>query len=208
MGQGFLLVELPQSHLFRCYGCHYPRSHHVISLDVVELYYVLDNLVLALVEDAFLLAYVGHCGYLFPAYGHVSFFLLEQFRKKLDEHDERIHDYDQEIHHVGKPEEAFPAGRADGLRNDFREHQDQYRHYGGHEPEPFASEDYRGLAADSCCTDSVGYGVQGKDSRYRPVYVLLKLVESCCVLASFLLPHGDIGKRGGHKRGFEQRTQE
>lgn len=203
-----VFVELPERHGLRSDVGDHPRGHHVVGLDVIELDDVLDDLVLGLVEDALFLADVRHGGDFLAADGDVGVFRGEDAAEVLDEDHQRIHGIDEEVHDAGEPQEVSPAGRADGLRDDFGEQQDEDRGDRRNEAEPLAAEEQGGLAADARRADGVGDGVEGQDGGDGPVDVILEPGEQFGVAVALLLAHGDIRYRRGHQYRFQQRAQE
>ena len=208
VGQVGVLVELAEGHVLRGDVRDHARGHHVVGLDVVQLDDVLDDLVLGLVEDAFLLADVGHRGHFLAADGGFGVFRSEDPAQELDKDHERVHHVYEEIHDAGEPQEVFPPGGADRLRDDFGEQQDEDRGDGGDEAEPFAAEQQGGLAADARGADGVGDRIEGQDRGDGPVDVILQTGEQFGVAVALLLAHGDVRYRGGHQYGFQQRAQE
>ena len=63
VGELLLLVELPECHALRGDGRHNARRHYIVGLDSVQFDYILDNLVLTVVQHAFLFSDVCHGRY-------------------------------------------------------------------------------------------------------------------------------------------------
>ena len=95
-----LLVELLESHVLRRNRRDHARGHHVVGLDVVQLDDVLDDLVLGIVDDAFLLADVRHRGHLLAGDGGVGFVSGHLAADLLHQPDHGIQDDHQALHDV------------------------------------------------------------------------------------------------------------
>ena len=90
-----VVVVLLERHLLRCDSGDDRRCHHIASLHIVEAHDVADDLVLVLLNDAFLLANISERYDLLAADGRVVGF-GESACDILDKEYEGIHDPDEE----------------------------------------------------------------------------------------------------------------
>ena len=91
-----ILVEILQCHVLLGSHCDNPRSHHIARLHIVQLHYVLDDLVLVGVDHAFLQSDVRHGGHLVPAHGRLVVISAQQTCNQLNDNDKRPHQHGQE----------------------------------------------------------------------------------------------------------------
>ena len=199
-----LLVELLEGHVLRRDGGDHARGHHVIGLDVVQLHDVLDDLVLGIVNDAFFLAHVRHCGHFLAGDAGVRLVTGDAHPEFFHEPDDGIQDDHQAFHDAGQPDEAFPVVGADGLRDDLGEDEDQDRHDGGDQAEPLAAEQFGGLLAHAGGAHGVRDRVQRENGRQGTVRIVLELGEEDGVPVTFFLFHREVGDGGGQKGGLQQ----
>ena len=184
-----LLVELLEGHALRRYGGHDTRRHDIVSLDVVQLHYVLDHLVFGVVQHALLLAYVGHGTYLLAGNSGVGLVVRNGAAQLEDEPYQGVHDYYQQVHELGQPEQVFPVGSAYSLGNYLGKYQYEYGHEGAYDAEPVVSGEHGGLMADGGGAKGIGYGVEGKNGGQGAVRLGLELQETGGVAVSFFLLH-------------------
>ena len=203
------LEILLQGHGFGGHGTHHPRSHSLIGLDVVELDYVLDDLVLVAVYDSFLLPHIGHCGNLLTADGGLVLRGAYPAADVADEFHQRVHYHQQHRDSPGgETHQAAVLPGSYGLGDNLGA--DQYEHggKGGHPSYPHAAEGLGGKHADQRSAEGIGDGIHRQDGRYGPVYIgLISFEENGRTIALFL-PHDDVGQRSRHQHGFQNGTKE
>ena len=100
VGELLLLVELPQRHAFRGDVGHDARRHHLVGFDIVQFDDVLDYLVFAVVQHAFLFADVGHGAHFFTRDGRVRLLVGNAVVQFFDNPDDGIEQIDQKLHHL------------------------------------------------------------------------------------------------------------
>ena len=156
-----VVVISPEGHVLRRNLGYHTRGHHVVGMDRIETHQIAEDLILILIDHAFLFADAYHRQHLFAADGGFIFVVGEHARDEFDQEDERIEDIDERVDRTsGEAHQFAPIGCTDHLRDDLAEDQDEQGHASRDESEPFRTEDLRSLHADAGSTDRVGNRVQ------------------------------------------------
>ena len=158
------VVIVLEGHVLRGYFRYRARSHHVVRMNGVETHEVGENLVLVLINDTFLFAYVHHRQYLLTA--HCRFVVGEEPGNQLHQYHQRVEHINHQLDQpCGRTHQLAPIGGSDDLWYDLREDEDQHRRDGGRHAEPFAAEHNHRLCAYTGGTKGVGNRIQRQDSR-------------------------------------------
>ena len=120
----------------------------------------LDDAAFRFVEHTFATAYLHHGRNLFAAHCSRLVFRSENLGDEFRKQYQRICDEDQHSDDACRNHsEAAPIGCTNGLRYNFRQHQNQQSENSGYNSEILFAEDFDALSAHTGRTDCVGYGV-------------------------------------------------
>jgi hypothetical protein len=188
---------------------HDPRRQDVAHLQRAEVHQVAEHLRFLVAEHALLCPLLGH-GVEFLATEYVAGGVAcEQARDRHAHDDQRV----QRAHHQSQQHgrgrcQLAPVARAQRLRDDLGQHQDQEgQDRRGHADVTAAEYDLR-LCADPGRTDGVRDGVERQDRRERALDVRLQRLQPFPRARAALLVHGDVRRRDRQQHGLEDGAQE